>query len=251
MKSVYEALQDSNYKLPFENTEDNFRRLLNKPENQKYQFKLFFTDNAFLPLVYINMDVPVVLDMTFLMLNPDSSSFSEIKKLEKLKDIQVLLEQNDFKEVHERVDKLLTYTPTSYKEAVFEWAYEASENYSKEMLSVMRDLALITRKELEYPTKEFDSLIENLLKYSTPMKGSEYEFDYKSISQYLTIYRGETPKSTKNGMSWTTDRKVAEMFANRFQKGNPLVRTMKVSRDDTLAVYASDDNESEVLIDVE
>ena len=62
----------------------------------------------------------------------------------------------------------------------------------------------------------------------------------------ITVFRGEGSKSTKNGMSWTLDRKVANFFANRFESKGKVV-SKKIKPEQVLD-YLPDRNESEVLI---
>lgn len=62
----------------------------------------------------------------------------------------------------------------------------------------------------------------------------------------ITVYRGQGSKSTKDGMSWTLDKKTAQFFANRFgQKGKILEKKVKVAE---ILDYLTDRSEAEVLL---
>lgn len=63
--------------------------------------------------------------------------------------------------------------------------------------------------------------------------------------EFVKIYRGETPKSTPNNMSWTLKKSVAEMFANRFNsQGKVLTKIVKVTE---LLDYLTSRSEDEVF----
>ncbi len=60
----------------------------------------------------------------------------------------------------------------------------------------------------------------------------------------LTIYRG-TVADDEDGISWTTDKKIAKFFAKRFDT-NGVVKTAKISRHDAL-YYTNGRGEKEVI----
>jgi len=67
----------------------------------------------------------------------------------------------------------------------------------------------------------------------------------KCKTEFVKIYRGETPKSTPNNMSWTLSKKTAQFFASRFaSKGNVLEKVVRVG---DLLDYITSRGEEEVL----
>ncbi|MGF7535213.1 hypothetical protein AAGG74_16285 [Bacillus mexicanus] len=67
----------------------------------------------------------------------------------------------------------------------------------------------------------------------------------KKFGNEITIYRGETHRSDKEGYSWTTNYDIADWFAKRFES-NGVVLKGKVNADDVLTFF--DNKESEVLV---
>ncbi|BCT30464.1 hypothetical protein BVAD3_41380 (plasmid) [Bacillus velezensis] len=65
------------------------------------------------------------------------------------------------------------------------------------------------------------------------------------FGEEITIYRGETNKSNKEGYSWTTSYDIAAWFAHRFN-GNGRVLKGKVNVNEVLTYI--DSKESEVLV---
>lgn len=71
---------------------------------------------------------------------------------------------------------------------------------------------------------------------------------YEALPTRVTLYRG-CEAGRKYGVSWSTDRAVAERFAHgtRFPCLNPSMVKVQVHKEDILAVIL-DRNESEVLL---
>ena len=139
---------------------------------------------------------------------------------------------------------LATSTSNAFKELAYSlipW------NRSKaRILAHQRRCALTVRKCEEYPSPRFDASLRNLLRMSQPDKYME-----TSPSGPVHLWRGESSKSRRRGMSWTTDRDVALFFARRFSTlsdGSGILRECTVPAAHILASYAEDD-EHEVLID--
>lgn len=95
-----------------------------------------------------------------------------------------------------------------------------------------------------------------------PKEVIQYAFQYREMSQewqkrmealskkvkgkeFVKIFRGETPKSTPNNMSWTLSKKVATFFSTRFNShGNILQKTVPL---DKCLDYLTSRNEEEIL----
>lgn len=69
-----------------------------------------------------------------------------------------------------------------------------------------------------------------------------------ALDDIITIYRGVTPYNAKNvrALSWTTDIKKAEWFANRFGQSGTVYKT-QISKAKVLAYFTSR-GESEIIV---
>lgn len=69
-----------------------------------------------------------------------------------------------------------------------------------------------------------------------------------AMDDIITIYRGVTPHNAKNvrALSWTTDIKKAEWFANRFGQSGTVYKT-QISKAKVLAYFTSR-GESEIIV---
>lgn len=140
-------------------------------------------------------------------------------------------------------ERAVIMAPTPFKELVF-----LLMPFTDEPAVAMqrRRLGLMARKSEEYPTGMFDSVLSGILRSDRTPTDME-----KTVTGPMTLYRGERDRSVHGGMSWTTDRSVAEGFASRFATDDDDAGTIYsciVDPDDILAVYA-DDGEHEVLVD--
>lgn len=72
-----------------------------------------------------------------------------------------------------------------------------------------------------------------------------------NLPDKVTVYRGVTShnKSRKKAFSWSTDRKVAEWFADRFQTGTGEVWTLTVPKERILCSFEGR-NEHEVIVNL-
>lgn len=91
--------------------------------------------------------------------------------------------------------------------------------------------------------------------FSSPKPGREALMNERdraaltALPATVAIYRGFTHDGREVGLSWTTERKVAEFFACRFavlDLGQPRVAQGTIDRDRILA-YFRDRNEAEVI----
>lgn len=85
-----------------------------------------------------------------------------------------------------------------------------------------------------------------------PKKNQEYFMtpeerkELKNMPDKITVYRGYVPGKNKGGLSYTTSKKMAEWFANRFG-GNGKLLERVVDKKDIFA-YKSSRNEEEIII---
>ncbi len=72
---------------------------------------------------------------------------------------------------------------------------------------------------------------------------------FLAMKNMITVYRGLDSRGTREGMSWTTDRKKAEWFSKRFssQDRTPVVLTASVAKRDVLA-YFTNRGENEIVV---
>lgn len=84
----------------------------------------------------------------------------------------------------------------------------------------------------------------------TLMEEDELEA-FNNLPDEVTVYRGVTShnKSRKKAFSWSTDRKVAEWFADRFQTGTGEVWTLTVPKERILCCFEGR-NEHEVIVNL-
>lgn len=73
---------------------------------------------------------------------------------------------------------------------------------------------------------------------------------YHSLPEEVTVYRGVTSynRKKKRAFSWTTDKRVAKWFANRFDTGTGEIWTMTVPKDRILCVF--DGREKELIVNL-
>lgn len=66
-----------------------------------------------------------------------------------------------------------------------------------------------------------------------------------SLPELVTVYRGVTSynRRKKKAFSWTTDRKIAEWFANRFNTGTGEVWTITVPKERILCAFGGKEKE--------
>ena len=76
---------------------------------------------------------------------------------------------------------------------------------------------------------------------------------YDKLPQQLIIYRGcdliESKEGNEFGISWTTERKVAEFFAFRYNNHNGRVFGLEIDKRDIIA-YFTDRTEYEAIINI-
>lgn len=113
-----------------------------------------------------------------------------------------------------------------------------------EFSSILKDIWIDT----EFPHQNGKGVLLTIFQYANreQLMNVEEKKAFKELSDPIIVYRGLQKNAIKNGLSWTTDKKVAQWFANRFNmKGNVL--TSKIYKKDVFA-YKLDRNESEIIL---
>lgn len=117
----------------------------------------------------------------------------------------------------------------------------------------------------EYPNKDANVTIPEFIKYfkdadkkSLMDKDELMKFNEirakASSRDGIKLYRGISFDGKPNGLSWTTDLKKAQWFANRWYdaskgKSNPKVYEITVKNSDSILAYFGGRGESEVILD--
>lgn len=70
---------------------------------------------------------------------------------------------------------------------------------------------------------------------------------YNKLDDYITVYRGVKPKSSYKALSWTTNKKIAQWFADRFDKNGTLYKA-KINKKYIFAYFLRR-NEDEIVLD--
>jgi len=109
----------------------------------------------------------------------------------------------------------------------------------------------------EFPLNLFESwdVVLELFKSIEETTDEDSKETYDKLPSEVKVYRGvltDDINIDKLGVSWTTDKKVAEMFALRFARlgGTPWLMEGEVYKEDIL-YFTNAREESEVLIDSE
>lgn len=103
----------------------------------------------------------------------------------------------------------------------------------------------------EYPNNDTNVSTRELLSYfnksdkSILMSKDELEA-YNKLDDSITIYRGVKPGAKVKALSWTTDKKVAKWFADRYEKNGKVYKAV-IDKKGVLA-YFLNRNEYEVVV---
>lgn len=227
----------------FSKEKQKILKIMNKCHERN--LNVYFTGQG---LLYYNKDIPLIYCSE--LINPNEFNIGQyVSKINSFIDettnIHYLIDNNNADELYSQFNEYtLQWTPVNYIESLFLDILNYRKNYSDEILSVFREIALDIRFSSSAPSEDFDDKLILLLHHSKPYKHSKIE--QTNIPEKLTVYRGESSGSTINGLSWTTDKKIAELFANDF--GSPTIKKRDISRKDILAMYKPN-YESECLID--
>ena len=106
----------------------------------------------------------------------------------------------------------------------------------------------------EFPLNLFESwdVVARLFESIEEKTDEESQEMYNKLPSVVMVYRGVLAKDelkAETGVSWTTDYKVAEMFALRFKPlgGTPYIMKGEINKEDIL-YFTNARQESEALI---
>jgi len=106
----------------------------------------------------------------------------------------------------------------------------------------------------EFPLNLFESwdVVARLFESIEEKTDEDSQEMYDKLPSVVMVYRGVLAKDelkTETGVSWTTDYKVAEMFALRFKPlgGTPYIMKGEINKEDIL-YFTNARQESEALI---
>ena len=109
----------------------------------------------------------------------------------------------------------------------------------------------------EFPLNLFESwdVVARLFESIEEKTDEESQEMYDKLPSVVMVYRGVLAKDelkAETGVSWTTDYKVAEMFALRFKPlgGTPYIMKGEVNKEDIL-YFTNARQESEALINAD
>lgn len=103
----------------------------------------------------------------------------------------------------------------------------------------------------EYPNNDTNVSTRELLSYFNKsdknilMSKDELEA-YNKLDNLIDVYRGVKPGAKVKALSWTTDKKVAKWFADRYEKNGKVYKAV-IDKKDVLA-YFLNRNEYEVVV---
>lgn len=191
--------------------------------NEEYFDKLYFTTD-FTGLYYMDEE-----SLSFISANPleilrvPHNLPSVAEKIATSKDLT-----GDLLKLIFRIEKPQRTTALELLEQKFNLATNDKETW--------RELVVEVRKHADVYFRDFDRKFTSKLDYQNP-----------KTEGTTVIYRGENARSQDyhKTYSWTTDKKKAQWFANRFENGKLLKATVPNNK----IIYAyQDDDEKEVLV---
>lgn len=120
-------------------------------------------------------------------------------------------------------------------------ALDFIKNYHRIPKNQLKDVFLYIYQSMDYA---FDVFPDNVL---NDIFSSLKEENNNTSEKLIRIYRGTTPESTplEKAYSWTTSKKIAKFFADRFQTGDGVIYRGYIKEKDI--IYRDRDGEFEVL----
>ena len=140
------------------------------------------------------------------------------------------LELNEARKIVEediaKVDKYNTYLimiSKPYLAAFFKYTkdYVSEEDYNS-FLSGMWTMVEFVNNDANISPNQFVSIFKKTKK-ELLMEEDEL-LAYNKLDDKLTVYRGVKPKSSTKALSWTTDIKTAQWFADRWEKNGKVYK---------------------------
>lgn len=163
------------------------------------------------------------------------------------------LELNEARKIVEediaKVDKYNTYLimiNKPYLAAFFKYTkdYVSEEDYNS-FLADMWTMVEFVNNDANISPNQFVNIFKKTKK-ELLMEEDEL-LAYNKLDDKLTVYRGVKPKSSTKALSWTTDIKTAQWFADRWEK-NGKVYKAQIDKKYVFAYFLGR-GESEVVLD--
>lgn len=191
-----------------------------------------FISNRFVPKILEPEDVGKVIP------------FYDVYDEEDLKEVRSMLKKiintiKDYQNFSIIVNK--PYLLTFFK---YTKDFLSNEDYS-EFLSTVWTYTEYPNNDTNVTTRE---LVSYFKKSDKKILMSKDELEaYNKLDDLITIYRGVKPGAKVKALSWTTDKKVAKWFADRYEKNGKVYKAV-IDKKDVLAYFLSR-NECEVVVD--
>lgn len=179
---------------------------------------------------------------------PLEECFLDLTKKDEREEYYTWLKKNLIEEDYNRV--LWAFISKPYRLNFLKFTYNYMEkngldvNY-EELARLFIDCYEVI--EMPYQDKETIEFFYYLFEENN-IDVQKYSTEFKLPSGKFKVYRGQSKDIKDFNISWTTDIKVAEMFAKRWKaKGKGKITTIEI--DDYFVWYVSDNrNESEVVL---
>lgn len=173
-----------------------------------------------------------------------NDGFYNLTNIQELNEARKIVEEDIAK-----VDKYTTYLmmmSKPYLAAFFKYTkdYVSEEDYNS-FLAGMWTMVEFVNNDANISPNQFVSIFKKTKK-ELLMEEDEL-FAYNNLEDKLTVYRGVKPKSSTKALSWTTDIKVAQWFADRWEK-NGKVYKAQIDKKYVFAYFLGR-GESEVVLD--
>lgn len=207
------------------------------------------------------VDLPIESNNKFGIIQHPFISNRFVPKILELEDVGKVIpfydvyDEEDLREVRSMLKKIINATKDyqnfsiivnkPYLLTFFKYTKDflSNEDYSEFLSTVWtyteypnNDTNVSTRELLSY----FNKSDKNIL-----MSKDELEA-YNKLDDLIAVYRGVKPGAKVKALSWTTDKKVAKWFADRYEKNGKVYKAV-IDKKDVLA-YFLNRNEYEVVV---
>ena len=208
------------------------------------------------------VDLPIESNNKFGIIQHPFISNRFVPKILELEDVGKVIpfydvyDEEDLREVRSMLKKIINATKDyqnfsiivnkPYLLTFFKYTKDflSNEDYS-EFLSTVWTYTEYPNNDTNVSTRELVSYFKKSDK-NILMSKDELEA-YNKLDGLITIYRGVKPGAKVKALSWTTDKKVAKWFADRYEKNGKVYKAV-IDKKDVLA-YFLNRNEYEVVVD--
>lgn len=173
-----------------------------------------------------------------------NEGFYDLKNLSDLYAAREIVE-SDIAKVKE-YSKYLIMINKPYLPAFFKFTKDyVSEKDYNDFLAYMWVLVEFSNNDANISPNEFTKIFKKT-KRELLMEEDELEA-YNKLDKLVTVYRGVKPGSSTKALSWTTDVKVAQWFADRWEKNGKVYKA--VIPKEHIFAYFLGRNEFETVLD--